>query len=171
MQRENVTTSPGKEYFNNYIKLVNGNDIVPILEQQGLMTKTFFNAMDEAKGDYRYAAGKWTVKEVVGHLSDAERIFAYRALRFARKDKTRLSPFEQDDYVNAANFNARSLRDLASELFAIRQSNLALFKTFSDQEMHYTGTSGNAELSVKDLLYIIAGHEIHHMKVLQERYI
>ena len=171
MQTENASPTFGKEYFNNYIRLVNGNDIVSILEQQGLMTKTFFNAMDEAKGNFSYAPNKWTVKEVLGHLCDSERVFAYRALRFARKDKTKLSPYEQDDYVLAANFNTRALKDLASEFFAIRQSNLALFKTFSDEVLQYNGTSGNAELSVRDVLYIIAGHEIHHMKVLQERYL
>lgn len=167
------TTTPiyDRGYFNNYIKLVISDDILATLTKQGLDTKAFLDTLTEEKGNHRYAPGKWTIKELIGHLCDAERIFAYRALRFARKDKTKLSSFEQDDYVAAADFNSQTLSDLTSELFLIRKSNMALFNTFNSDILEQRGFSGSAELSVKDVLYIIAGHQIHHMKVLHERYI
>lgn len=169
-----MNTTPaaiGKEYFNKYINLVQGEDIISALVKQGKTTNELLSNIREEKGNFRYAPAKWTIKELVGHMCDTERIFAYRALRFARNDNTPLAPFEQDDYINAADFNTRTLADITSEFLLIRQSNLALFKSFSPKVLQRTGVASKTELSVNEILYIIAGHELHHIKVLQEKYI
>jgi uncharacterized damage-inducible protein DinB len=165
--------SPGKiigsEQFNYYMSLVTG-DVLSSLERQLDTTSAVFESISEEKGGYRYAAGKWSIKEMIGHMCDAERIFAYRALRFARNDQTPLSPFEQDDYVIYANSDARSVADLADEFRLIRKSTIALFRSFDREMMERSGTTGTVQLTVENLLYIICGHELHHIGVLRRSY-
>src|SRR6202034_4604784 len=124
----------------------------------------------EGDGNFRYAADKWTVKEVVGHISDTERIFAYRALRLARADETALSGFEQDDYVLAGAFGERTLADLVEEFAFVRGATSALFHSLGEQAWLRRGIANKNEVTVRALAFIIAGHELHHRALLKERY-
>lgn len=123
------------------------------------------------KFDYRYAEGKWAVKDIIQHLIDSERIFAYRALRFARNDKTELQGFEENNYVDEANAGKRSIQDLLTEMAVVRQATLSLFKSFSNEELLRIGIASNNPISVRALGFIIIGHQNHHQKIFQERYL
>ena len=157
-------------YYHTYVSLVTTDDVLGALESQRLQTSQLLAARSEREGNFRYAAGKWSVKEVVGHVNDAERIFAYRALRIARGDATPLASFEQDDYVRAANSGERTLTDLAEEFLAVRAATLALFRSLKDEAWSRRGVASDKEVTVRALAYIIAGHELHHRNILGERY-
>ena len=120
---------------------------------------------------HRYASGKWSIKEVVGHMCDTERIMAYRALRIARGDQTPLPGFEQDDYVRAAGFDSISMSDLTEEFRLIREATLPLLRGFDEQALERRGTANKVSISVLALAYIIAGHERHHVSILRSRYL
>jgi hypothetical protein len=158
-------------YYENYIKLIEGDDILKILNDQSKRTQDILNSFSEHKGNFRYADGKWTVKEVVGHLMDSERVFAYRALCIARGEKKSLPGYEQDDYVKEGNFNGRELFELNYDFRLLRESNLLLFRSFTPEIMKRKGFANENSITVLALLFIIAGHEKHHMKVLREKYI
>ncbi|HVO56877.1 MAG TPA: DinB family protein [Dongiaceae bacterium] len=158
-------------YYEKYISLVTATDIVSALEAQRLLTSQLLGARSEREGNFRYAPGKWTVKEVVGHMNDAERVFSYRALRIARGDKTPLPGFEQDDYVKTAGSNERSLADLAEEFVMIRNASIALFRAFSADAWIQTGTASGNPITARALAYIVAGHELHHRRILEEKYL
>jgi hypothetical protein len=128
-------------------------------------------SIDEKKGEYFYQPGKWSIKEVLCHVIDAERIFAYRALRFARNDKTPLSGFEEDDYAPEANAHQRTFAQIVSEMKNLRTSSVDLFRSFTDEMLSRKGKANNVEVSVKNLGYIIGGHMLHHRQVLLERYL
>jgi len=164
--------NPGdySSYYESYIKLVEGEDILKILNDQGKKTQDILNSFSEHRGNYRYADGKWTVKEVVGHLLDTERVFAYRALCIARGEKKSLPGFDQDDYVKEGNFNRRELFDLNYEFRLLRESNLLLFRTFTPEMLKLKGFANESYVSVLTILFMIAGHEKHHMNVLREKY-
>ncbi len=123
------------------------------------------------KFDYRYAEGKWTIKDIVQHLIDAERIFAYRALRFARNDKTDLPGFEENDYVDNANANDRTILQLLTEISAVRHATMVLFKTFTEEQLLRMGTANKNPISVRALGFVIIGHQNHHQRVFLERYL
>ena len=123
------------------------------------------------KFDYSYAEGKWTIKDIIQHMIDTERIFGYRALRISRNDKTPLPGFEENDYVANTNANDRGIQDLLAEFSAVRHSTLFLFKSFSEQQLKRIGTASNTEISVRAIGFIIIGHQKHHQKVFQERYL
>ncbi len=158
-------------YYENYVNLVEGEDILKILNDQSKVTQDVLNSFSEHKGNYRYADGKWTVKEVVGHLLDTERVFAYRALCIARAEKKSLPGFDQDDYVTAGNFNHRELFELNYEFRLLRESNLLLFRSFTPEMLKMRGFANETSITVLAILFIIAGHEKHHMKVLKEKYL
>jgi len=158
-------------YYERYIALVPDGDIVSILGEQIGATLELLKGVAESKADSSYAPGKWTIKEVVGHMIDSERIFAYRALRLARNDQTPLAGYEQDDYVKNGGFGERELGDLISEFECVRRSNIHLLKSLSDQSWQRRGLANNNEVSVRALAYIIAGHELHHASVLREKYL
>ena len=157
-------------YYKGYIEQVKGDDIVNVLEEQLNTATKFFNSIPEGKGNYAYAEGKWSVKELLGHVIDCERVFAYRALCIARGEKQSLPGLEQDDYVKEAAFNKRTLKDLADEFSFVRKSNLVLFKSFSERELDKRGIASKNEVTVRAILFIIAGHCTHHIKVLKEKY-
>jgi len=157
-------------YYENYIKLVEGGDILKILNDQSKITQDVLNSFSEHKGNYRYADGKWTVKEVVGHLLDTERVFAYRALCIVRGEKKSLPGFDQDDYVKEGNFNRRELFELNYEFRLLRESNLLLFRSFTPEMLQKRGFANETSVTVLAILFMIAGHEKHHMKVLRENY-
>lgn len=123
------------------------------------------------KFDYSYAEGKWTIKEIIQHIIDTERIFAYRALRISRNDKTPLPGFEENDYAANTDAKSRSIQDLLSEFSAVRHSNLLMFKSFSDEQLRRIGTASNHEISVRAIGFILLGHVKHHKRVFQERYL
>jgi uncharacterized damage-inducible protein DinB len=156
--------------FEKYISLVPAGDVVALLEAQRLATVQLFSTRSEREGNFRYAPGKWTVKDVLGHVTDSERIFAYRALRIARGDKTPLSGFEQDDYVRTGGFSERTLPDLAEEFGYVRSATVALLSSLDDEAWARRGVANDHEVSVRALAYAIAGHELHHRRILEERY-
>lgn len=158
-------------YYENYIKLIEGDDICKILNEQNKRTQDILNSFSEHRGNYRYTDGKWTVKEIVGHLMDSERVFAYRALCIARGEKKSLPGFEQNDYVKEGNFNRRDLFELNYEFRLLRESNLLLFRSFTPEMLKLKGFANESSVSVLAILFIIAGHEKHHMNVLKEKYI
>lgn len=157
-------------YYEKYISLVKANDVLGALETQRVQTVQLFAARSERDGNFRYAPGKWTVKEVLGHVNDSERIFAYRALRIARADQTPLPGFEQDDYVRAGGFGERTLRNLAEEFSDVRAASISLFGSFSKDAWTRYGVCNKNEVTVRALAFIIAGHELHHRAILEERY-
>ena len=158
-------------YYEKYIALVPKGDIVSALEREHKATLELLESLPDTKADYAYGAGKWTIKEVVGHLADAERIFSYRALRYARADNTALAGFDENTYVPAGEFGNRTLRDLIDELAAVRRATIALFRGLPPEAWERRGIANNAIVSVRALAWIAAGHEIHHRNILQERYL
>lgn len=158
-------------YFGGYIGEVPPGDVLEILEQQMAETQDLLRGLPTSRAMHRYAPGKWSIKEVVGHLSDTERIFAYRALCFSRSERAPLPGFEEDDYVAAAGFDARSLAELARELETVRAATLTLFRGLSDEALLRRGTANGKEFTVRAIAYIVAGHERHHVRVLRERYL
>lgn len=157
-------------YFDRYIRLVSSGDILTQLERQMETTRVFLGTISEEASRFRYAPDKWSIREVVGHVIDTERIMAYRALRFSRADQTPVEGFEQDDYIKNASFDDCPLADLARELESVRKSNLYFFRGLSDAAWMRKGTANKNEVSVRALAYIIAGHELHHLEVLRTRY-
>lgn len=157
-------------YYEKYISLVPGDELTSVLESQGKRTVQLLAGRGEKEGNFRYAPNKWTIKEVLGHISDTERIFIYRALRIARGDSTPLASFEQDDYVRAGEFNARTLHDLLEDFASVRGATSALFRSLHPQAWTRRGVANNQEVSVRALAYMTAGHELHHVKILEERY-
>jgi uncharacterized damage-inducible protein DinB len=157
-------------YYEKYIALVPQADIVGLLESQRLQMAQLLTACSERDGNFHYAPDKWSVKEVIGHLADCERIFTYRALCIARGDATPLPGFEQDDYVRTAGSGRRQLRDLAEEFSGIRNSTISLYRSLDDEAWTRRGSANKNEVSVRALAYITAGHELHHRRILEERY-
>jgi hypothetical protein len=134
-------------------------------------TLALLRHIPESQAGFRYAPDKWSIKELVGHVIDTERIFAYRALRFARNDQTPLSGYEQDDYVDNASFDEYSLGELAAEFESVRRSTLFLLKHLDEEAWLRRGLASESEVSVRALAYIIAGHELHHREILRSRYL
>ncbi|MEO8795894.1 MAG: DinB family protein [Daejeonella sp.] len=157
-------------FYGKYIDTVSEN-VLGELEHQAISFHEFLNSIPEEKAFYAYAEGKWTVKELVGHLIDTERIMAFRALTFARGDANELPGFEENDYVKNARFNDRTLSALANEFAAVRKANAFLFHSFNDDDLNAKGVASGREISVRALLYIMAGHVNHHKNILTERYL
>jgi uncharacterized damage-inducible protein DinB len=159
------------DFYANYLAQVSDEySLIEELEISLHRLIKFVQNIPMDKFDYRYAAGKWTIKDILQHLIDAERIFAYRALRFARNDTTDLPGFEENDYVDQANANDRSIMELLTELSALRQATILLFKTFSEEKLLLSGTANNNIMSVRALGFVIIGHQNHHQRVFEERY-
>jgi uncharacterized damage-inducible protein DinB len=158
-------------YYQKYTSLVPEGDVIITLKSQLAETLSTLRGLSEEQADFAYAPGKWSLKDVVGHMIDSERVFSYRALRFARNDSTPLPGYEQDDYVREGNFGRRSIGDLADELEQVRLSTLRLFTSLDEEDWHRRGVANDDEVSVRALAYIIAGHEAHHMGIICERYL
>jgi hypothetical protein len=158
------------EYYGKYIKLVQGEDALPALRDQIGDTVKLLRPLDEAKALHRYAPGKWSVKEVIGHISDGERVFAYRALRIGRGDATPLPGFDENAWVPAGRFDSRPLAEIVRELEEVRAATVGLFRGLDEEAMIRRGTANDKKISVRALAWIIAGHELHHRKLLVESY-
>lgn len=156
-------------FYAGYIKNV-PDDVIKALEDQLYLTNTFFKAIPADKIDYRYAEGKWSIKEIVGHLIDNERIMSYRALSISRNETQSLPGFDENDYIRESNYSKRNYYDIVDELRKVRESNLPMFKSFSEEILDRRGVANNSEVTVRALLFIIAGHEIHHINIVKERY-
>jgi uncharacterized damage-inducible protein DinB len=157
-------------YFARYVDRVPEGDIMAELRENSARLEATLAAIDEARGTYRYAEGKWSIRQTIGHLIDTERIFVYRALRIARADKTPLAGFEQDDYAAAAGSDERQLSDLREELRALRESTVRFFASLPDEAWTRTGVVNGYEISVRALAHITVGHAMHHLHGLAERY-
>ena len=158
-------------YYLRYISLVHDSDIVSALGRQASDTVSLLAGLSDAQANHRYAPEKWSVKEVVGHVADTERIMAYRALRIARADPTPIEGFEQDDYVRAAQFDHRPLASLLEDFASVRQATLRLFRSLEGEAWTRIGVANQKPISVRALAWIIAGHELHHRRILQEKYL
>jgi len=158
-------------YYSRYISLVPQGDIVSLLAQQAEDTAEALSQLSERAASFRYAPGKWTIKQVLGHVIDCERVFAYRALRIARDDRTPLEGFEQDDYVVHGPFAALSLAQLVEEFTAVRRATVLLFRHLTPDVWDRRGSADNKEMTVRGAAYIIAGHELHHRRILEEKYL
>jgi hypothetical protein len=159
------------EYYGPYISLVYGDDILAALEGQPRHTLALLSSLGEERGNYRYAPDKWSIKEVLGHLIDVERVLAYRALRFARNDITPLPGCEQDDYVRNGGFADCPLGCLLQEFTAVREASVFLFQGLSPEAWMRRGVANQEEISVRAIAYVIAGHELHHRQVLKGKYL
>ena len=158
------------EYYAKYIRLVPGDDLKHALESGAAATRKLLEPVTDSQGMHRYATGKWSVKEVLGHVIDAERVFSYRALRFGRGDQTPLPGFDENQYVPVAKSDLRPMDALRRELAAVRASTLALLDSFDEEALVRRGDANGDAISVRALLWIIAGHELHHVGLLRERY-
>jgi uncharacterized damage-inducible protein DinB len=170
-----MTTKPNPDeyldYYSTYISLVPDGNIVEVLSNQINDTLALLDRIDEAQAGYRYEANKWSIRELVGHVIDSERVFSYRALRFSRGDQTALAGYEQDDYVANGSFESYPLKELRDELESVRRATVFLFKHLDEKAWTRRGVANDAEVSVRALAFMIAGHELHHREILQTRYL
>jgi hypothetical protein len=169
MKRPETTEYPA--YYQKYIDLIKSDDILKVLDGQVIDFQELISEVSGEKENFVYAEGKWTPKQIIGHIIDTERIMAYRALRFARKDKTPLAGFDENNYVTNADFNKRTLYDLAHEFAVVRESNIALFKCFESDVLNEMGNANGKEMSVRSILFMIAGHAAHHINVIKTKYL
>jgi len=153
-----------------YVDSIKG-EALAVMEEQVDSFPAFLASIPAGKSEYAYAEGKWTIKQIVGHVIDTERIMAYRALRFARNDTKELLGFEPEDYVATARFHERSLESFAEEFVLVRKSNLMLFRQFNDHELARKGIASERLISVRAFMYIIPGHVNHHRNIIRERYL
>ena len=158
-------------YYERYISLVKSDDIVAALQKQSQETRDLLNKVSAEKAEFRYAPGKWSVKEVLGHINDTERIMSYRVLRIARGDQTPIEGYEQDDYVTGGKFSRRTMDDLLQEFMTIRNATIQLLRHLDAESAERQGTANQKQISARAVVYIIAGHELHHRKILQEKYL
>ena len=169
MTRPQLETVP--PFYKGYVENVKDMDLLEALKHSGKLTLQLVRSIPEEKGEFRYADGKWSIKELLAHMMDVERIMSYRTLRFARNDKTDLPGFEENDYAPEANAHSRTVKQLADEMERLRLTTLDLFSSFSLSMLKREGTANQNKLSVLNLGYIISGHETHHRKILAERYL
>lgn len=160
-------------FYQTYIDALLDNDksIIENLEDSLVQFESSLNNISAEKQMYQYAENKWTVKEVVQHMIDTERVFAYRALRFARKDQTDLPGFDENLYVDNSEANQRDFKNLLDEFVAIRKATILLFQSFGDEILKYQGKASGSSMSVRAIGFIISGHLIHHLQVIKNRYL
>ncbi|MES1219693.1 MAG: DinB family protein [Bacteroidota bacterium] len=169
MARPDLSLVPA--FYHNYINQVLGDDLTKAFKKESPSLFEFIETIPIEKYDYRYAEGKWTLRELLQHMIDAERVFAYRALRFARKDLTPLPGFDENKYAANSKADKRSWEDLTDEFKVVRKSSEYLFSAFDEDQLNATGISNNNSIPVLALGYIIIGHPIHHMNIITQRYL
>lgn len=158
-------------YYGKYIEKVSDGNILDTLALQNKESVEFFMRLSDQQAMHRYQPDKWTIKDVVGHLTDSERVFAYRSMRVSRADTTPMPGFDENTYVANANFADRKLSDLAQEFARVRQTTLDLFRSFGETVWTRKGTANNNDVTVRALAWIIAGHELHHQMIVKTRYV
>lgn len=171
MTQKRPLTTEYAPYYGNYISQVPEGDFLETLETQQRDLTRMLEPLNEKQAEFRYQPGKWSIKETLGHINDAERIFACRLLRIGRGDQTPLPGFEQNDYIQPGNFSARKLSSLLEEFAAIRRASITLIRSLDDASFFRRGTASGKEITALALAFIIAGHAIHHQKILAERYL
>ena len=157
-------------YYHTYIEKVPEGDVIKSMDKQIAEVKRLFKNITKKQSVFRYSPEKWSVKEVIGHILEAERVLAYRTLRFARNDNKDLHGFDENEYINQSNYNEIKLADLIEEFCALRTSNVLMFKNFTDEMSLRSGTANGNKFTVRALAYIMTGHVHHHLKILRERY-
>jgi hypothetical protein len=158
-------------YYARYIDLVPDVEVVDYLERQAQETAGFLRGIPVHLHDHRYDAGKWSIREVIGHLADTERIFSYRALRFARGDRTELAGYDENAYVPAGEFGVREYESLVEEWLSVRRATLAMLRSMTPEQARRRGSANGQEISVRAIVWILAGHIDHHVRILRERYL
>lgn len=166
-----ITSNEYAPYYKNYIDKATESNIIIGLEQSNNEGETCIKSIPDSKWDYAYAAGKWTIAEVIQHIIDTERVFAYRALRFARNDKSPLLGFEQDDFVPFSNANVISKSSMLEDYSRTRDCSISLFKSFTIEMLQRIGNASNSPMSTRAVGYILVGHQQHHIEVLKDRYL
>jgi uncharacterized damage-inducible protein DinB len=169
MARPDINTFP--PYFNTYIKLVEDQNIKSALKEQMTGAEKFLNSITEEQSFHKYAEGKWSIKEVLQHIIDAERVFAYRAMAFARKDINALPSFDENSYAANSHADSRSWKELIEEFIALRKSTEMLFNSFTEDDLDISGKASNYEITVLALGYTTVGHATHHINLIRERYL
>ncbi len=157
--------------FNKYIELVQNEELHSILNKQGEEAESLFNSIPENKWLYKYAEGKWSVKEVLQHITDTERVFSFRAFVFSRKDPNTFPSFDENEYARNSNADNKNPKDLIEEFLTVRKSTQLLFNGFSEEQLNSAGKASSYEMNVNSIGYMIAGHFAHHIKILKERYL
>jgi hypothetical protein len=157
--------------FSNYINKVSAQDLLTGLRENLQVMEQKMLALSEEQLNYKYQIGKWSIKEVIGHITDTERVFAYRALRFARKDKTPLPGYDEVLYGDTSNAGQRDIQKLVAEFTAVRQGTILLFESFNEEMLEERGIASNFEISVRALGFAILGHCVHHLQIIDERYL
>ncbi len=158
-------------YYNTYVSLISDDNVLNILEKQPAELNALFLNVPEERGLFAYAEGKWTVKELLSHIIDGERMFAYRILRISRGDTTPIEGFEQDGYIENSNAHNRSFTDLVTEFDLLRRANMLMFNNLSAEASGRMGMASEKAVSVRALAYIMAGHVRHHINILNARYL
>ncbi len=171
MKSSELNENEYASFYKNYILKSGDKDLMEALSTSREKVLDFFRSIPEDKHEYRYAEGKWTIKEILQHLIDAERVFAYRALRFARNDETPLPGFDQNIYTPNSYANERTLAEILEDYEATTLSTIALFKSFKEENLTNIGMASNAPMSVRALGFVIVGHETHHCQIIRERYL
>lgn len=171
MKASDLKPNEYAEYYSQYIKQSGNVNLLDVLKESAQALNSLFETISDEKMNYKYAEDKWTIKDILLHIIDAERVFAYRALRFARADKTNLPGFEHNDYVVVANANGRSKASLLNEYNAQRESTIQLFSNFTDEMLMQIGVASSNPMSVRALGFVTAGHETHHCNIIKERYL
>jgi len=171
MEASDLKPNEYAEYYSQYIKQSGNSNLLDVLKESAQALNSLFETISDEKMNYKYAEDKWTIKDMLLHIIDAERVFAYRALRFARADKTNLPGFEHNDYVVVANANGRNKASLLNEYNAQRESTIQLFSNFTDDMLLQIGVASGNPMSVRALGFVTAGHETHHCNIIKERYL
>ncbi len=169
MSRPGSNTYP--PYFNTYIKLVEEENINNALKDQLPVAEEFLNSITEEQSFYKYAEGKWSIKEVLQHIIDAERVFVYRAMAFARQEQNLLPSFDENEYAANSHADDRPWKELTGELVALRKSTIFFFDSLSEEDFNTIGKASNYEISVLALAYVTVGHLTHHLNLIKERYV
>lgn len=169
-----MITKPQPEEYNpyyvTYISKVPDGDLLELLQKLKESSYALFSKLSDEQANYAYAEGKWTIKQALGHMIDTERVFAYRAFCFSR-EYGELPGFDQEIYINNGNYNDRSIQDLAEEFRATRESNLYLFRSLTEEQLNRKGIASGNPATVRALVYMVAGHELHHLGIIKERYL
>ncbi len=171
MNSAQLTENEYAPFYKNYIKGLGDVDLFEVLRSSLDATLNTLKNLPEEKLVYRYAEGKWTIKELVQHIIDAERVLSYRALRFSRNDSTDLHGFDEDWYVNNSHGNNRNFKELLDEFSNIRKASISLFTSFTPEMLTMSGSANGSLMSVRALAFVIVGHQMHHLKIIKEKYL
>lgn len=158
-------------FYEGYVSSIPEDDVTGVLEAQSAELEAMIDGLSEEKGMFAYAEGKWTIKELLGHIIDGERVFGYRLHRISHGDTTPLAGFDQDIYVNNGRSHLRTFRDLMDEFTAVRRANLCLIRSLRNEDWDLAGTASDASVTVRALTFIMAGHMRHHLRIMKERYL